>query len=101
MAGPAIGPTALFVASIPLQYLVAVLTVQRLHDAGLSHWLVLLFLFPISISLDLAYFRLGEIDVDLLNITAVIKTFPVVLGLLCASKPVERALIAPLSASPL
>jgi uncharacterized membrane protein YhaH (DUF805 family) len=47
MAGPAIGPTALFVASIPLQYLVAVLTVQRLHDAGLSRWLVLLFLFPI------------------------------------------------------
>jgi len=99
-AGPAIGPTALFAASIPLQCLVAILTVQRLHDAGLSRWLVLLFLFPISISLGLAHFRVGEIDVGLLNITAVIRTFPVVLGLLCTSKSVERALIAPLSVSP-
>jgi uncharacterized membrane protein YhaH (DUF805 family) len=101
MAGSAVGPTPLLVASILLQSLVAVLTIRRLHDAGLSRWLALLFLFPISISLDLAQFRLGEIDVHLLNIAAVIRISPVVLGLLCASKSVERALIAPLSASPL
>lgn len=101
MAGSAIGPTSLLVASILLQSLVVVLTVQRLHDAGLSRWLVLLFLFPISLSFDFAHFRLGEIDVDLLNIAAVIRISPVVLGLLCVSKSVERALIAPLSARPL
>jgi hypothetical protein len=65
-------------------------------------WSVLLFLFPISFSLNLAHFRLGEINVHLLNIAAVIRISPVFLGLLCPSRSlVERAIIAPLNVSPL
>jgi uncharacterized membrane protein YhaH (DUF805 family) len=102
MVGSAIGSTSLLVASILLKCLVAVLTVGRLHDADLSRWSVLLFLFPISFSLNLAHFRLGEIDVHLLNIAAVIRISPVFLGLLCPSRSlVERAIIAPLNAGPL
>lgn len=100
MTGSAIGPTSLLVASILLQLMVAVLTVRRLHDAGLSRWLVLLFLFPMSIILDLAHFRIGETDVHMLNIATVIKILPVVLGLLCPSKSSgEQTRIASLGAS--
>lgn len=58
----------------------ALLTMRRLYDAGHSRWWILLFLFPLSVDVDLFDVRLAGMNVHLLDVTAMIQLIPVILG---------------------
>lgn len=59
---------------------ILLLTIRRLRDAGVSVYLVVLFLFPMTISI-------GAVDID-----AVIRFIPIAVGLCKASQPSEARL---------
>jgi uncharacterized membrane protein YhaH (DUF805 family) len=65
-------------------------TLRRLHDAGHSRWWMLLTLFPISISVDIAQLNIGLFSLNFLNVGDLIRWSPVFVGLFLPSKVTAR-----------
>ncbi len=67
---------------IALQLALALLTLRRLHDAGYSRWWALLALFPINFDLDVFHVRFGVSEWQFFDVSMLIRSIPVIIGLL-------------------
>jgi uncharacterized membrane protein YhaH (DUF805 family) len=60
-------------------------TLRRVHDAGYSRWWVLLFLFPVTITMDAAYFQIGGSTWQMIDFSQIIRSIHVMIGLFVSS----------------
>lgn len=81
-ASDEIGRAAAVAVIVAVQLVGLLATLRRLHDAGWSRWWLLLYLFPMSITLDLIQFTFGSATWTLVDLSAAIRLIPVVIGLL-------------------
>jgi uncharacterized membrane protein YhaH (DUF805 family) len=65
---------------VALQAMLGLATLRRIHDAGWSRWWILLFLFPATMTLGVGF---GHV----LDITAILRSIPVLIGLFAATRP--------------
>lgn len=89
-AKDAVGPIFSLLVVVALDLIVSVATLRRLHDAGWSRWWALFCLFPAIITWDLLTVRLGASTWHFIEISMVIRLFPVLVGLLAAPRPVSE-----------
>ena len=78
-------PAVLAAVILVTQLIDLIATVRRLHDAGRSRWLLALCFFPASITWDLFSVPFGGSAWHFLDISAVIRFIPVIIGLLASS----------------
>ncbi|HEX8666748.1 MAG TPA: DUF805 domain-containing protein [Allosphingosinicella sp.] len=65
------------------------LTIRRLRDSGRSLWWALLFLWPVTIDIDLATLTCSGLDVHLLELAGIIRWMPVLIGLIAPREAAE------------
>jgi uncharacterized membrane protein YhaH (DUF805 family) len=71
---------------VVIQLIGLIATVRRLHDAGWSRWWLALYLFPMTITWDLMHIQLGSSAWSVVDVSAAIRSIPVIIGLLAPSR---------------
>ena len=79
--------------AMTVSLLLLLLTIRRLRDAGLSVWIILLALFPLGISVDVATVEAADFTLRFIDFAAIIKSVPILLGLALPSQPAERRVL--------
>jgi uncharacterized membrane protein YhaH (DUF805 family) len=85
IAGDQIGRPAAATVIIAVQLAGFLATIRRLNDAGWSRWWLPLYLFPLSITVDLFHFQLGLSTWNFVDVSAAIRSIPVMIGLFAPS----------------
>ena len=81
----AVGEGFILLLGIPTLLLFILLTIRRLRDARLL-WTALFGLFPFTLWVELGPLRWGTIDVRLIDLGALIRLAPVMVGLIMPSR---------------
>lgn len=75
-----------------LQLALVIVTLRRLTDAGFSRWWILFALFPMNIGWNLFHVSVGPAQWQFFNVTMLIRSIPVLIGLIAPSvSPIAAA----------
>lgn len=84
-ASDEIGRAAAVAVIVAVQLVGLLATIRRLNDAGWSRWWLMLYLFPLSITVDLLHLQLGVSTWNFVDVSAAIRSIPVMIGLFAPS----------------